>query len=477
MRQVIRRWSAVAIALTAYAAFSEVATADTIGRANLDGSGVDPTFITGKNGEHIAQLALAGSHIYWVHGTSRRNNIARADLEGSEIEQRLVPHTGLITSIAANSSHIYWSWLIPLRPIRGLIGRANLDGTEANPAALPGDGGGQLAADDTRLYWGSGGHNDIGRVDLDGTHYHARLVPNVINPGPAVAGGYIYWRAGDVDPSTWSIGRANLDGSDARRHFITKGVTYPLGVAADASHIYWTNGEVGKNTIGRADLDGGHIEPRFIATRQRSRCHAIGQIAVDSAHIYWTDFKLAHCLRKRRGRMSRKRQALGEARAIASTSARIARPAGSFIARAVKPARESRSVHISCSLSDLPYRTASRGNGAPGAERAPPAAGPDRRRLASPLVVHDRRGRSAGAPLHAVGIEPVVDVLLPATHGAARRFSTDAVRPRLIRTSARRRVPNAPQGDRKCRHRGLSHGGEDRCLQVFRDLARAHSTP
>jgi hypothetical protein len=281
-----------------------VATADTIGRANLDGSGVGPSFITGKKGEHIGQLALAGSHIYWVHGTSRHNEIARADLDGREVEQRLVAHTGLITSIAANSSHIYWSWLIPLRPIRGLIGQANLDGTGADPAALHGDGGGQLAADDTHLYWGLP-NTDIGRVDLDGTDFHVHLVTNLVNPIPAVAGGRLYWTAGNADPSTWSIGRANIDGSDARRRFITTGVIAPLGVAASASHIYWTNAEVGKNTIGRADLDGTHVQPRFTTTGPRPLCHQIGQIAVDSTHIYWTDFKLRHCLRRPRGRTSR----------------------------------------------------------------------------------------------------------------------------------------------------------------------------
>jgi hypothetical protein len=61
--------------------------AGTIGRADLDGTGVTPNFITGANGP--TAVVVDGAHIYWTNFDS--NTIGRADLDGTGINQSSSP--------------------------------------------------------------------------------------------------------------------------------------------------------------------------------------------------------------------------------------------------------------------------------------------------------------------------------------------------------------------------------------------------
>jgi hypothetical protein len=57
-------------------------------------------------------------------------------------------------------------------------------------------------------------------------------------------------------------------------------------VAVDTGHIYWGTyfgGGLGAG-IGRANLDGTGVEPKFIDANGN-----VGGIAIDAEHIYWTD--------------------------------------------------------------------------------------------------------------------------------------------------------------------------------------------
>jgi hypothetical protein len=73
----------------------------------------------------------------------------------------------------------------------------------------------------------------------------------------AVDGSHVYW----ANIFANSIGRADLDGTNADQSFIT-GANSPFGVAVDGSHVYWTSGAAG--TIGRADLNGTNANQSFI---------------------------------------------------------------------------------------------------------------------------------------------------------------------------------------------------------------------
>lgn len=56
---------------------------DGIGRANLDGSNAEPTFLSGQErGFTACSVAVSDKHIYW--GDYKNNLIARANLDGTE---------------------------------------------------------------------------------------------------------------------------------------------------------------------------------------------------------------------------------------------------------------------------------------------------------------------------------------------------------------------------------------------------------
>jgi hypothetical protein len=83
----------------------------TIGRANLDGTGVNRRFITGvTNG---CGIAVVGGHIYWTNSgfaDSRhvRNAIGRANLDGTGVNQRFIRTVGGPCGLAVYHGHIYW---------------------------------------------------------------------------------------------------------------------------------------------------------------------------------------------------------------------------------------------------------------------------------------------------------------------------------------------------------------------------------
>jgi hypothetical protein len=104
----------------------------TISRANTDGSGVELGFIILPTNDPqsppaTSGVAVDGSHIYWAaprdifgFGT---NTIGRANLDGSGVNPSLITVArGGLDDVAVDARHIYWSQ-------EGGIGRANLDGS------------------------------------------------------------------------------------------------------------------------------------------------------------------------------------------------------------------------------------------------------------------------------------------------------------------------------------------------------------
>jgi len=265
--------------------------ATTIGRARLDGTGVEHSFVSGA-GRRPCGVALDRKHIYWaelqggkVGGADEGGAIGRANRDGSAVTASFIPTPGPTRGlgdcgVAIAGGHIYWASVD-----HGTIGRANLDGTGVEIQFIPGlaiprstsptsNGGGPcgIAVAGKYIYWISFVEGAtpvaIGRANLDGTGINKRLIAGPANGcGIAVAGGYIYWTIGGFVKSKYAIGRANLDGTGVNHRFIrTAGL--PCGVAAYHGHIYW--GEWNARyahpitTIGRANLDGSAVNNQFI---------------------------------------------------------------------------------------------------------------------------------------------------------------------------------------------------------------------
>ena len=227
-----------------------------IGRANLDGTGLNHDFVIQAT---CGSPAVDATHIYWLYQGYPHDNIARANIDGSGANRSFIPLRGYSQGIAIDQAHIYWS-----DPTG--IGRANLDGSGVDPTFLrTASAAGAPAVDAAHIYWiDTAG---IGRANLDGTQPDPGFiaVTNAANlNGIAVDSAHIYWaNSGGMgatrQPGT--IGRANLDGSGVNPQFITA-VSDPAAVAVDSSYVYWANYLSG--TIGRASLDGSAADENFI---------------------------------------------------------------------------------------------------------------------------------------------------------------------------------------------------------------------
>ena len=121
-----------------------------IGRANLDGTGVNKRFITGvTNG--FCGIAVVGGHIYWTneyeHGLLDDGFVGRANLDGTGVNRRFIRTSGRPCGVAVYQGHIYWVQYTGggAHPAT-TIGRANLDGSAVNNQFLTGiHGCGSLA--------------------------------------------------------------------------------------------------------------------------------------------------------------------------------------------------------------------------------------------------------------------------------------------------------------------------------------------
>jgi virginiamycin B lyase len=202
-----------------------------VGRANLDGSGSNLSFIPGAS--NPCGVAVDAHYIYWANGTG--TTIARANLDGSDANFSFITGASNPCGVAVDGQHIYWANGGGAGAGGSTIGRANLDGTSINQSFITGaDIPDAIAIDGTYIYWA--------------------------NRGPEYAGNA-------------TIGRAKLDGTSVNESFIT-GASSPCGVAVDSAHVYWTNQPVVQlgggsfmyetNTIGRANLDGTSPNQSFI---------------------------------------------------------------------------------------------------------------------------------------------------------------------------------------------------------------------
>lgn len=136
---------------------------DAIGRAELDGSNADSTFIQLTGSSSPLGVAVDGGFIYW---TERGNSqIGRSNLAGTAVNQSFIQGLANLRQIDVNYEGIYWG-----NEGGGFIGRANLDGSGANQLAFPAPGHSVngIEADAGYLYYTSLNDNFVGRQAING---------------------------------------------------------------------------------------------------------------------------------------------------------------------------------------------------------------------------------------------------------------------------------------------------------------------
>ena len=124
---------------------------------------------------------------------------------------------------------------------------------------------------------------EIWAANLDGSNPHVIVTGQTFPSGVAADASHVYWADdGNETTGNGTISEAGPDG--ASPHAIVTGQTVPAGVAVDASHLYWASlgtDTAGNDLISEANLDG--TSPHAIVTGQNDP----SGVASDSSHLYW----------------------------------------------------------------------------------------------------------------------------------------------------------------------------------------------
>jgi len=265
LRAAVRTIIASLIAVVALGVVAPVANAyvywivdGSVGRSDTQGSpaSIDFSFITGI--PEPSSLTVDSRHLYWVDYIG--NTIGRANLDGTGVDQSFITGASVPNGIAVDSTYIYWS-----NTGTNSIGRSRLDGTGVNQNFITGlNIPAGVAVDSNHIFWTSEGGRSIGRANLDGTSPNESLVSGLGDPFDLTLDPErIYW----ADYATSLIGRANLDGTGTDIDFLpvqlapqsNYGVT---GISVDSKYLYWTN--MSYPSLGRAKLDGTGADQTFI---------------------------------------------------------------------------------------------------------------------------------------------------------------------------------------------------------------------
>ncbi len=148
-----------------------------VGKAKLDGTGVNKNLVTGI--PEPCGVALDSGHVYWIDdATGSPAYVGRAGLDGSVVDYSFIsiPGTTFPCGIAVNSANIFWSD-VGFFAGGTKIGRAGITGSGPDPNFIAGaDGPCGIAVHGTLLYWSNAGTNAIARANTDGTSLNQSFI-------------------------------------------------------------------------------------------------------------------------------------------------------------------------------------------------------------------------------------------------------------------------------------------------------------
>jgi hypothetical protein len=232
--------------------------ASAVVRANLDGSGTEPGFISGLHNPF--GVAVDARYVYWTDEFT--GNIGRADRDGTEPQEAFISAAGdPLLGVAVDNRYIYWT-----NPGTGTIGRANLDGTQAQQDFITGASNPSgVAVDDTHVYWTNFNTNEIGRANLDGTQAQQDFITGASNPiGVAVDDG----PPGSASASTRSLAFA----------------TQPLATLGTPESVMITNAGHGNLDIAAVRVITGDVDD-FLVSYDTCSQHALAPGAACTIHV------------------------------------------------------------------------------------------------------------------------------------------------------------------------------------------------
>lgn len=105
---------------------------DSIGDANLDGSGASDDLIGLARGARPEGLTVDGNQLYWAGSAGHHGDIGRGSLDGTGVAPAVImPPQGGICGIANDGAHLYWTWVNDLG-LSGGVARASIAGSGLN---------------------------------------------------------------------------------------------------------------------------------------------------------------------------------------------------------------------------------------------------------------------------------------------------------------------------------------------------------
>ena len=220
-----------------------------------------------------ALVAQAGADVYWAnHGS---DTIGRAKLDGSELEQSFITAADPTSSVTIDAGHVYWT-----NYYEGTIGRAKLDGTEVEQSFITGaNHPAGVAVDAGHVYWTNYYEGTIGRAKLDGTEVEQSFITGANEPyGVTVDAEHVYWANYGSD----TIGRANLDSTEVEQSFIT-GANGPVEVCGRRrtrllGQLLQRHDRAGEPRRQRTRTELHHRRERAVRGGGRRRTRLLGQL-------------------------------------------------------------------------------------------------------------------------------------------------------------------------------------------------------
>jgi hypothetical protein len=159
----------------------------------LDGSHVNEDFIPNITpNANPGAIAVDNTYIYWADYSGY---IGRAKLDGSSVDPTFMadPAGPLAppVAVAVDGAHLYWTQSYDPSAPQYAIGRANLDGSAPDPAFITvGSYPSSVAVDGAYIYWTNAPGNSIGRAKLDGSAINENFITGASSPdGITVDGG------------------------------------------------------------------------------------------------------------------------------------------------------------------------------------------------------------------------------------------------------------------------------------------------
>jgi hypothetical protein len=141
------------------------------------------------------------------------------------------------------------------------------------------------------IYWANSNQYRVGRAKLDGSDARSQFAAGMYPCGVASDGTYVYW----ADPIANAIGRARIDGTGSLDRSFVSGAEHPCGVAIYGHYVYWANEQPYQvsTSIGRADLRNRlDVRENFVPNERFTKGTDLDYpcgVAVDATGIYWGD--------------------------------------------------------------------------------------------------------------------------------------------------------------------------------------------